>query len=211
LVLQKIAELNADPGVHGILVQLPLPPQFNIAEILHAIDNNKDVDGFHLYNVGGLISGNTVFPPCTPYGVMQMLDYEGISVEGKNVVVVGASNIVGKPMALMLMQKDATVSICHAKTRDLAQFTILADILVVAAGQPNLILPQMVKTGAVVIDVGINRLPNGRLVGDIDFEGVRQKASYVTPVPGGVGPMTVTMLLINTIGSAERMAARPRP
>jgi methylenetetrahydrofolate dehydrogenase (NADP+)/methenyltetrahydrofolate cyclohydrolase len=142
---------------------------------------------------------------------MQMLDYEGISVEGKNVVVVGASNIVGKPMALMLMQKDATVSICHAKTRDLAQFTILADILVVAAGQPNLILPQMVKTGAVVIDVGINRLPNGRLVGDIDFEGVRQKASYVTPVPGGVGPMTVTMLLINTIGSAERMAARLRP
>jgi methylenetetrahydrofolate dehydrogenase (NADP+)/methenyltetrahydrofolate cyclohydrolase len=209
--LQKIAELNADPGVHGILVQLPLPPQFNIAEILHAIDNNTDVDGFHLYNVGGLISGNTVFPPCTPYGVMQMLDYEGISVEGKNVVVVGASNIVGKPMALMLMQKDATVSICHAKTRDLAQFTILADILVVAAGQPNLILPQMVKTGAVVIDVGINRLPNGRLVGDIDFEGVRQKASYVTPVPGGVGPMTVTMLLINTIGSAERMAVRPRP
>jgi methylenetetrahydrofolate dehydrogenase (NADP+)/methenyltetrahydrofolate cyclohydrolase len=211
LVLQKIAELNADPGVHGILVQLPLPPQFNIAEILHAIDNNKDVDGFHLYNVGGLISGNTVFPPCTPFGVMQMLDHEGISVEGKNVVVVGASNIVGKPMALMLMQKDATVSICHAKTRDLAQFTILADILVVAAGQPNLILPQMVKTGAVVIDVGINRLPNGRLVGDIDFEGVRQKASYVTPVPGGVGPMTVTMLLINTIGSAERMAVRPRP
>jgi methylenetetrahydrofolate dehydrogenase (NADP+)/methenyltetrahydrofolate cyclohydrolase len=211
LVLQKIAELNADPSVHGILVQLPLPPQFNIAEILHAIDNNKDVDGFHLYNVGGLISGNTVFPPCTPYGVMQMLDYEGISVEGKNVVVVGASNIVGKPMALMLMQKDATVSICHAKTRDLAQFTILADILVVAAGKPNLILPQMVKTGAVVIDVGINRLPNGRLVGDIDFEGVRQKASYVTPVPGGVGPMTVTMLLINTIGSAERMAARLRP
>jgi methylenetetrahydrofolate dehydrogenase (NADP+)/methenyltetrahydrofolate cyclohydrolase len=208
-VLQKISELNRDPNVHGILVQLPLPRQFNIAEVLHAIDNEKDVDGFHLYNVGGLISGNTVFPPCTPFGVMQMLEHEGISVEGKNVVVVGASNIVGKPMALMLMQKDATVSICHAKTRDLAQYTILADILVVAAGKPNLILPQMVKTGAVVIDVGINRLPNGRLVGDIDFEGVRQKASYVTPVPGGVGPMTVTMLMVNTIGSAERMAGRP--
>ena len=205
-VLKKIEELNADDTVHGILVQLPLPPQFNIRTILLAIDQDKDVDGFHLYNVGGLVSGNSVFPPCTPYGVMKMLEYEGIDLEGKNVVVVGASNIVGKPMALMLMQRDATVSICHAKTRDLAQFTILADVLVVAAGQPNLILPQMVRTGAVVIDVGINRLPNGQLVGDIDFEGIRQKASLITPVPGGVGPMTVTMLLVNTVASAKRTA-----
>jgi methylenetetrahydrofolate dehydrogenase (NADP+) / methenyltetrahydrofolate cyclohydrolase len=139
--------------------------------------------------------------------VQCLLEHAGIRIEGQNVVVVGASNVVGKPMALMLMQKDATVSICHAKTRDLAQYTILADILVVAAGQPNLILPQMVKSGAVVIDVGINRLPDGRLVGDVDFEGVSKKASYITPVPGGVGPMTVTMLLANTIGSAERALA----
>lgn len=205
-VLQKIAALNADPRVHGILVQLPLPHQFDMPAVLHAIDRTKDVDGFHLYNVGALITGNAVYPPCTPYGVMKMLEYEGVGLEGKNVVVVGASNIVGKPMALMLMQRDATVSICHAKTRDLAQFTLLADVLVVAAGHPNLILPQMVRTGAVVIDVGINRLPTGRLVGDIDFEGIREKASLVTPVPGGVGPMTVTMLLVNTIASATRSA-----
>jgi methylenetetrahydrofolate dehydrogenase (NADP+)/methenyltetrahydrofolate cyclohydrolase len=172
--------------------------------ILRTISADKDVDGFHLYNVGGLISGGTVFPPCTPYGVVKLLEHEGIPLEGQNVVVVGASNIVGKPMALMLMQKDATVCICHAKTRDLAQFTILADILVVAAGQPNLIVPQMVKTGAVVIDVGINRLPDGKLVGDADFKGLLPKVSHITPVPGGVGPMTVTMLLANTIGSAER-------
>jgi methylenetetrahydrofolate dehydrogenase (NADP+) / methenyltetrahydrofolate cyclohydrolase len=205
-VMRKIKELNNDPKIHGILVQLPLPPQFSLDQVLRAIDVNKDVDGFHLYNVGGLVVGNTVFPPCTPYGVVRLLEHEGIPLEGQNVVVVGASNIVGKPMALMLMQRDATVCICHAKTRDLAQFTILADILVVAAGQPNLILPQMVKTGSVVIDVGINRLANGRLVGDVDYEGVRKKASYITPVPGGVGPMTVTMLLVNTISSAERRA-----
>ena len=205
-VLDLIHELNERPGTHGILVQLPLPPQFSLPLILQTISADKDVDGFHLYNVGGLVVGDTVFPPCTPYGVVKLLEHEGIEIEGKNVVVVGASNIVGKPMALMLMQRDATVCICHAKTRDLAQFTILADILVVAAGQPNLILPQMVKTGAVVIDVGINRLPNGRLVGDADFEGLRHKVSYITPVPGGVGPMTVTMLLANTVASAERAA-----
>ena len=204
VVIRTIEELNRNPAVHGILVQLPLPPQFEVSRILRTISAEKDVDGFHLYNVGGLVVGETVFPPCTPYGVVKLLEYEGISVEGKNVVVVGASNIVGKPMALMLMQRDATVSICHAKTRDLAQFTILADILVVAAGHPNLILPQMVRTGAVVIDVGINRLPDGRLVGDVDYDGVKEKASYITPVPGGVGPMTVTMLLVNTISSAER-------
>ena len=205
-ILGLIAELNIDDSVHGILVQLPLPPQFSVAEIVKTISAEKDVDGFHLYNMGGLVSGGTVFPPCTPYGVVKLLEHEGIALEGKNVVVVGASNIVGKPMALMLMQRDATVCICHAKTRDLAQFTILADILVVAAGSPNLIVPQMVKTGAVVIDVGINRLPTGKLVGDVDFEGVRKKASYITPVPGGVGPMTVTMLLANTVASAERKA-----
>lgn len=203
-VLDLIAELNVRDDIHGILVQLPLPPQFSISEILQTISADKDVDGFHLYNVGGLVVGDTVFPPCTPYGVVKLLEYENIPLEGRNVVVVGASNIVGKPMALMLMQRDATVCICHAKTRDLAQFTILADILVVAAGKPNLIVPQMVKTGAVVIDVGINRLPDGRLVGDTDFGGLVEKVSHITPVPGGVGPMTVTMLLSNTIASAER-------
>ncbi len=207
-VVERIKALNADPNVHGILVQLPLPPSFDLMQILHAISVDKDVDGFHLYNVGGLVFGDTVFPPCTPYGVVKLLESEGIALEGKNVVVVGASNIVGKPMALMLMQHDATVCICHAKTRDLAQFTLLADVLVVAAGHPKLIVPQMVRTGAVVIDVGINRLPNGKLVGDVDFEGVREKASYITPVPGGVGPMTVTMLMVNTITSAERAAHR---
>ena len=208
-VIRRIAELNRRPDIHGILVQLPLPPHFSIVSVLSTISPDKDVDGFHLYNVGGLVIGDTVFPPCTPYGVVKLLEYENIPIEGKNVVVVGASNIVGKPMALMLMQREATVCICHAKTRDHAQFTILADILVVAAGKPNLILPQMVRTGAVVIDVGINRLPDGRLVGDVDFEGVREKASYITPVPGGVGPMTVTMLLVNTIACAERRLAVP--
>ncbi|MGE3147484.1 bifunctional methylenetetrahydrofolate dehydrogenase/methenyltetrahydrofolate cyclohydrolase FolD [Pseudorhodoplanes sp.] len=208
VLLERIHSLNANPMIHGILVQLPLPSHIALKPILHAIDPQKDVDGFHLYNVGALVSGSAVFPPCTPFGVLRLLEHAKIPLEGQNVVVVGASNIVGKPMALMLMQRDATVCICHAKTRDLAQFTILADILVVAAGRPSLILPQMVKTGAVVIDVGINRLPNGRLVGDVDFEGVRKKASFVTPVPGGVGPMTVTMLLVNTIASAEHAAHR---
>jgi methylenetetrahydrofolate dehydrogenase (NADP+) / methenyltetrahydrofolate cyclohydrolase len=205
-LIGTIDELNRDQNVHGILVQLPLPAHIDMRRVLKTIDARKDVDGFHLYNVGGLVVGDTVFPPCTPYGVVKLLEHEHIEVEGRNVVVVGASNIVGKPMALMLMQREATVSVCHVKTRDLAQYTILADILVVAAGKPNLILPQMVKHGAVVIDVGINRLPDGRIVGDVDFEGVRQKASYITPVPGGVGPMTVTMLLFNTITSAERTA-----
>jgi methylenetetrahydrofolate dehydrogenase (NADP+)/methenyltetrahydrofolate cyclohydrolase len=203
-LLARIEELNTDPSVHGILVQLPLPPHIDMARVLETISVEKDVDGFHLYNVGGLVTGNTVFSPCTPYGVVKLLESENIPIEGQNVVVVGASNIVGKPMALMLMARDATVSICHAKTRDLAQYTILADILVVAAGVPNLILPQMVKKGAVVIDVGINRLPDGKITGDVDFEGLRWRASAITPVPGGVGPMTVTMLLENTIQSAER-------
>lgn len=205
-LLARIEQLNDDENVHGILVQLPLPPHIDMAKVLETIAVDKDVDGFHLYNVGGLVTGNTVFSPCTPYGVVKLLESENIPIEGQNVVVVGASNIVGKPMALMLMARDATVSICHAKTRDLAQYTILADILVVAAGVPNLILPQMVKTGAVVIDVGINRMPDGSISGDVDFEGVRWRASAITPVPGGVGPMTVTMLLENTIKSAERAA-----
>ena len=206
-LLSRIDALNTDPTIHGILVQLPLPPQIDVHSVLERIDFHKDVDGFHLYNVGGLITGNTVFPPCTPYGVQKILEHEQIPVEGRNVVVVGASNIVGKPMALMLMQQEATVCICHKKTRDLGMFTMLADILVVAAGVPGLIVPQMVRTGAVVIDVGINRLPDGRIVGDVEFEGVREKASAITPVPGGVGPMTIAMLLYNTVQSAERSVA----
>ena len=203
-LMATIDALNDDPKVHGILVQLPLPPQINVSHVLERIAVGKDVDGFHLYNVGSLITGNTVFPPCTPYGVTKLLEHENVPIEGQNVVVVGASNIVGKPMALMLMQQDATVCICHKKTRDLGQFTRLADILVVAAGVPGLIKGDMVKEGVVVIDVGINRLPDGRIVGDVDFEGVSRKASLISPVPGGVGPMTITMLLHNTLVSAER-------
>ena len=203
-VLARIQALNADPSIHGILVQLPLPPQVSVRKVLETISPDKDVDGFHLYNVGGLVAGGTVFPPCTPYGVLCLLDRSGIPIAGQNVTVVGASNIVGKPLGLMFLQREATVAICHVRTRDLAQFTIAADILVVAAGQPNLITAPMVRTGAVVIDVGINRLPDGRLLGDVEFETVRQKTSHITPVPGGVGPMTVTMLLCNTIASAER-------
>ena len=205
-LMERLAALNADPRIHGIIVQLPLPERYDMREVLQGISLEKDVDGFHLYNVGGLVLGGDrmVFPPCTPYGVQLLLEHEGIEIEGRNVVVVGASNIVGKPMAMMLLRKEATVSICHVKTRDLAQYTILADILVVAAGKPGLIRAEMVRTGAVVIDVGINRLPDGRLVGDVDFEAVKQKASYITPVPGGVGPMTVTMLIWNTVEAAER-------
>lgn len=206
-LLGLIGQLNVNPEIHGILVQLPLPPHIDMARVLETITPDKDVDGFHLYNVGGLVTGSTVFSPCTPYGVMKLLDYENIEIEGRNVVVVGASNIVGKPMALMLMARDATVAICHAKTRDLAQFTILADILVVAAGVPGLITGPMVRTGAVVIDVGINRLPDGSITGDVDVPSVVSRASYLTPVPGGVGPMTVTMLLVNTITAAERSGA----
>lgn len=206
-LLDQIDRLNDDVSIHGILVQLPLPAHIRVSSVLERISVEKDVDGFHLYNMGGLVTGNTVFSPCTPYGVQKILEHENIPVEGRNVVVVGASNIVGKPTALMLMQQDATVVICHKKTRDLGNFTLLADILVVAAGVPNLIVPQIVKTGAVVIDVGFNRLPDGRIVGDVDFEGVKEKASYITPVPGGVGQMTVTMLLHNTLLSAERLAS----
>jgi methylenetetrahydrofolate dehydrogenase (NADP+)/methenyltetrahydrofolate cyclohydrolase len=207
-VLALIRRLNADREVHGILVQLPLPPHIDLRRVLEAIDVHKDVDGFHLYNVGGLVVGNSIFPPCTPYGVQLLLETTNLPVEGKNAVIIGASNIVGKPMALMLLQKEATVTICHAKTRNLAQHTIIADILIVAAGSPGLIVPQMVKEGAVVIDIGINRMPDGSITGDVDFKGVREKASWITPVPGGVGPMTVTMLIANTLRSAERVAGQ---
>jgi methylenetetrahydrofolate dehydrogenase (NADP+)/methenyltetrahydrofolate cyclohydrolase len=202
-LLALIQRLNADPSVHGILVQLPLPPHIDVRRVLEAIAVDKDVDGFHLYNVGGLVVGNSIFPPCTPYGVELLLETTGVDVAGKNVVIVGASNIVGKPMALMLLQKEATVTVCHVRTRDLAQHTILADILIVAAGKPGLIVPQMVRKGAIVIDVGINRLADNSIVGDVDFDGVKEKASWITPVPGGVGPMTVTMLIENTLRSAE--------
>ena len=202
-ILALIHRLNGDASIHGILVQLPLPGHIDVRRVIELIDVAKDVDGFHLYNVGALVVGQSVFPPCTPYGVQLLLETAGIDVGGKNAVIVGASNIVGKPMALMLLQKEATVSICHVRTRDLAQFTILADILVVAAGKPGLITGPMVKRGAVVIDVGINRLADGRIVGDVDFESVRERASWITPVPGGVGPMTVTMLIENTLRSAE--------
>jgi len=207
-LLKKIEELNANPAIHGILVQLPLPKHIDNNKVLDTISMEKDVDGFHLYNLGALVAGETVFPPCTPYGIQCLLEYLNIPIAGQNAVVVGRSNIVGKPMALMLLQKDATVSICTSKTRDLAQYTILADILVVATGKPGMITAPMVKRGAVVIDVGITRQDDGRLVGDVDFEGVKERAGYITPVPGGVGPMTITMLIANTVQAAERFAAK---
>jgi methylenetetrahydrofolate dehydrogenase (NADP+)/methenyltetrahydrofolate cyclohydrolase len=209
-VLETIAALNRDPAVHGILVQLPLPPHIDNNKVLEAIDAEKDADGFHLYNLGGLVTGGTVFPPCTPYGVMALLDYYNIPIEGQNAVVIGRSNIVGKPMALMLLGRSATVSICTSRTRDLKQYTSIADILVVATGKPRMIDGGMIKPGAVVIDVGINRLPDGKLVGDVDFDSAKERASFITPVPGGVGPMTITMLLANTVQAAERLAVRAK-
>ena len=209
MLLKRITVLNQNPAIHGILVQLPLPEHIDINKVLETISAKKDVDGFHLYNMGALIAGNTVFPPCTPYGVQCLLEYSNIPIEGQNAVIVGRSNIVGKPMALMLLQKNATVSICTSKTRDLKQFTSLADILVVATGKPNLITADMVKPGAAVIDVGINRLDDGKLVGDVDFESVKEVAGYITPVPGGVGPMTITMLVANTVIAAEQSTLLP--
>ena len=203
-LLKKIALLNDDDRLHGILVQLPLPAHINENKVLEMISVDKDVDGFHLYNVGALVTGSTVFPPCTPYGVQCLLETLEVSVEGKHAVVVGRSNIVGKPMAMLLLNMHATVSICTSKTRNLAEITRQADILVVATGKPKMITGDMVKEGVVVIDVGINYLDDGRLVGDIDFDSVYEKAGLITPVPGGVGPMTITMLLANTIRAAER-------
>jgi methylenetetrahydrofolate dehydrogenase (NADP+)/methenyltetrahydrofolate cyclohydrolase len=196
--------LNADPDIDGILVQLPLPKQIDARAVIEAIAPEKDVDGFHYQNVGSLIVGGCAFYPCTPWGVMKMLEHEGVPVEGAHAVVVGRSTIVGKPMALMLLNAGATVTVCHSKTRDLAAMTRQADILVAAVGKPRMITASMVKAGATVIDVGINRLPDGTLAGDVDFESVRQVAARITPVPGGVGPMTIAMLLGNTVKSAER-------
>jgi methylenetetrahydrofolate dehydrogenase (NADP+)/methenyltetrahydrofolate cyclohydrolase len=184
---------------------LPLPDHIDNDKVLETISVNKDVDGFHLYNMGALVVGNTVFPPCTPYGIQCLLERINIPVEGQHAVVVGRSNIVGKPMALMLLQMNATVTICTSKTRNLASITTLADILVVATGKPKMITADMVKKGATVIDVGINRLEDGRLVGDVDFEAVKEIAEYITPVPGGVGPMTITKLVVNTIQAAQRL------
>jgi methylenetetrahydrofolate dehydrogenase (NADP+)/methenyltetrahydrofolate cyclohydrolase len=203
-LLQHIAKLNADPKIHGFLVQLPVPKHIDSNKVLLAISPNKDVDGFHPMNVGELVTGTPQFQPCTPFGVMKLLEKSGVEIEGKHAVIVGRSNIVGKPMALMLLQKNATVTICTSKTVDLAKFTRDADILVVATGKPQMITGDMVKPGAAVIDVGINRLPNGKLCGDVDFDSVKEVAGFITPVPGGVGPMTITMLVASTVMAAER-------
>ena len=205
-----VQDLNRNPSIHGILVQLPLPPQVSERAVIEAIDPRKDVDGFHYYNVGALVVGEPAFYPCTPWGIMMLLEREGVPVEGARAVVVGRSNIVGKPMALMLINAGATVTVCHSRTRDLEKLTREADILVAAVGHPRMITAGMVKPGAVVIDVGINRLPGGTLAGDVDFESVKEVASRITPVPGGVGPMTIAMLLGNTVTSAERVAGMVR-
>ncbi len=204
VVLAKIAELNTDPKIHGILVQLPLPKHFDTEAVLDAIAPAKDVDGFRAENVGALVQGQPCFIPCTPYGAMKFFEEAGISPKGKEAVIVGRSNIVGKPMAMLLMHAGATVTVCHSQTRDLKAHCLRADILVAAIGKPKMITGDMIKPGAVVIDVGINRLPNGKLCGDVDFESAKEVASFITPVPGGVGPMTITMLLANTLESAER-------
>ena len=203
-LLAKIDELNNDPKIHGFLVQLPVPKHIDSNKVLLAIDPDKDVDGFHPVNVGALATGNMRFAPCTPWGCMKLLEKSGVSIEGKHAVVVGRSNIVGKPMALLLLQANATVTICTSKTVDLAKFTRDADILVVATGRAKMITGDMVKPGAAVIDVGMNRDENGKLCGDVDFEAVKEVAGWITPVPGGVGPMTITMLVANTVQSAER-------
>ena len=201
-----VQRLNADRAVHGILVQLPLPRHIAAKAVIGAIDPEKDVDGFHSCNVGALVLGEPAFYPCTPWGVMKLLEHEAIAVEGRHAVVVGRSNIVGKPMALMLLNASATVSVCHSKTRDLAAITRQGDVLIAAVGKAGIITAAMVKPGATVIDVGINRRADGKLVGDVDFESVSKIAGAITPVPGGVGPMTIAMLLANTVKSAERVA-----
>jgi methylenetetrahydrofolate dehydrogenase (NADP+)/methenyltetrahydrofolate cyclohydrolase len=201
-LLRLIDELNRDPAIHGILVQLPLPGHIRTATVIEAVDPRKDVDGFHPYNMGRLLEGNPLHRACTPLGIMELLDRSGIPIEGREAVIVGRSNIVGKPLALMLLLRHATITVCHTRTRDLAGVTGRAEILVAAAGKAEMIRGGMVKEGAVVIDVGVNRLPDGRLVGDVAFSEVEPKASYITPVPGGVGPMTIAMLLRNTFEAA---------
>jgi methylenetetrahydrofolate dehydrogenase (NADP+) / methenyltetrahydrofolate cyclohydrolase len=205
-VLALIQRLNFDPMVDGILVQLPLPSHVNEVEVIAAISPRKDVDGFHETNVGRLMIGDMIFAPCTPYGIMKMLEVCGIEVKGRHAVVVGAGN-VGKPISIMLMQAGATVTVCHSETRNLSEHTRQGEILVVAVGNPRMITADMVRPGAVVIDVGINRLPDGSITGDVDFAGVREVAGWITPVPGGVGPMTIAMLLYNTVESAKRAAS----
>ncbi len=203
---KTIEMMNANPGIDGILIQLPLPPQIDTTKLLELVAPNKDVDGFHPYNVGRLTTGLDGFVPCTPLGVMQLLEEHNIDVKGKNAVVVGASNIVGKPMAALLLNANATVEICHIFTDDLKKHTLDADIILVGAGVINLITEDMVKEGAVIVDIGINRAPDGRLVGDVDYDAVAPKSSYITPVPGGVGPMTIAMLLSNTLKAAQAHA-----
>lgn len=204
-LLNLVAELNADPKVNGILVQLPVPKQIDERKVLLAIDPGKDVDGFHPLNVGALMIGNTVFPPCTPRGVIELLKRYGLDIKGKNAVVVGRSNIVGKPVAMLLLHENATVEVCHSRTDDLAAHTRRADILIAAIGKPRFITADMIKPGAYVIDVGVNRLDEG-LVGDVDFEAAKEVAGAITPVPGGVGPMTIAMLLTNTVRAAKQQA-----
>jgi methylenetetrahydrofolate dehydrogenase (NADP+)/methenyltetrahydrofolate cyclohydrolase len=204
ILLEKIISLNADPAVHGILVQLPLPRQVNSARVLEAVSAAKDVDGFHDQNLGALLAGTPKLVPCTPAGVMRLLEHAGVPLAGRRAVVIGRSTIVGKPLALLLLQKDATVTICHSKTRDLEMISKQADILVAAIGRAKLVTASMVKAGACVIDVGVNRLPDGGLAGDVDFESVKTVAGWITPVPGGVGPMTIAMLLENCLRAASK-------
>ncbi|WP_286939227.1 bifunctional methylenetetrahydrofolate dehydrogenase/methenyltetrahydrofolate cyclohydrolase FolD [Achromobacter sp. UBA4530] len=205
-LLARIDVLNQDPSIHGILVQLPLPKHMDAHKVIEAIAAEKDVDGFHISNAGLLMTGQPLFRPCTPYGVMKMLESEGVTLRGAEAVIVGASNIVGKPMAMLLLQAGATITICNSKTRDLAAQTRRADVLVVATGKPGMIDGSMIKPGAVVIDVGINRGADGKLCGDVDFASAKEVAGAITPVPGGVGPMTIAMLLVNTVEAAERAA-----
>jgi methylenetetrahydrofolate dehydrogenase (NADP+)/methenyltetrahydrofolate cyclohydrolase len=206
-LLARIDALNADPSIHGILVQLPLPAHIDANKVIESISPAKDVDGFHVASAGALMVGQPGFWPCTPYGCMKMLESIGYNLRGKHAVVIGRSNIVGKPMAMMLLQQNATVTICHSATADLKAMTLQADVIVAAVGKRNVLTADMVKPGAVVIDVGMNRNDEGKLCGDVDYAGVSQVAGYITPVPGGVGPMTITMLLVNTIEAAEREAA----
>jgi methylenetetrahydrofolate dehydrogenase (NADP+)/methenyltetrahydrofolate cyclohydrolase len=205
-LLALIEKENADPKIHGILVQLPLPKHIDSKVVLEAVSPDKDADGFHPYNFGRLVEGHPVFEACTPKGVIKMIESTGVSIEGKRAVVLGRSNIVGKPLALMLLQRNATVTICHSKTKDLPSVCREAELLLVAIGKAKFVTADMVRDGAVVIDVGTNRLPDGKVVGDVDFEPVSQKAGWISPVPGGVGPMTIAMLLDNTVESAKRMA-----
>lgn len=203
-LLEKIRELNADDSIHGILVQLPIPPHISETKVIETISPEKDVDGFHPINIGKMMTGQDTFLPCTPFGVMEMLKFIGVRTEGKHAVIIGRSNIVGKPMGQLLLNENATVTYCHSRTSDLKSFTKQADILVAAVGKAKMINADHIKEGAVVIDVGMNKDENGKLCGDVDFEDAKNRASYITPVPGGVGPMTITMLLYNTVKSAQK-------